>query len=209
MKHAIKSAFKAFAILLMITFIITAINFHLQGGAVAAQKFMVWLFLSVLAFIIIFSYKIIFNKRDKISNNLSEKSSRSLHISQSYLAAAMITGKPKINSKEDILITQIFIAGVVDAQRQIDEFSWKDFYYIYGFLLKENGIHPKTDIESFIEKILYCNQKKPLIGEIMKSGAYSIRDWIKGKHEVGFNLGLTLTGTEKDKIKNIITDYDF
>lgn len=73
---------------------------------------------------------------------------------------------------------QVFILGMVDMFRQIENLNWSQFVNMYGQLLAAYGLEPQHGIEAFVRAVEASLSANNVSVTLMRDGAESIRRFV-------------------------------
>jgi len=112
--------------------------------------------------------------RNKVENNKLKQ----VLILESYLTVSMTLLSDKLSSPPARAGIQIFILGMADMLRQVENLNWKQFISIYNDILSKYELEPSIPIEYFIEAVGNAASTNTDIEKILRLGAQSINLYI-------------------------------
>ena len=99
-------------------------------------------------------------------------------ILKSYLNSSMIMLSEELKNPAVRLGLQVFILGMTDMLRQVEELSWEQFIAIYEATLSEHKLLPSMPVANFVERIGEKASSNEDIEMVMRQGAQSIQMYI-------------------------------
>ena len=98
-----------------------------------------------------------------------------------YLSGSMIILSDRLSNPAVRLGLQVFILGMTDMLRQVEELSWEQFIAIYEATLSEHKLLPSLPVKIFVERIGERASSNGDVEKVMGQGAQSIQMYIADK----------------------------
>ena len=99
-------------------------------------------------------------------------------ILKAYLSGSMIILSDKLSNPAVRLGLQVFILGMTDMLRQVENLSWEQFIAIYEATLSEHKLLPSMPVKIFVERIGERASSNGDVEKVMGQGAQSIQMYI-------------------------------
>ncbi|WP_153022795.1 hypothetical protein [Rhodanobacter thiooxydans] len=95
-----------------------------------------------------------------------------------YLTTCLPLVREKFSDPSVKAGVQVFILGMVDMLRGVEELNWGQFVGAYGAILRSNDLVPSCGAEAFVQRVGSIAASTPNIEKLMRQGAQSIQMYV-------------------------------
>lgn len=103
---------------------------------------------------------------------------------------------------------QIFILGMADMFRQVENLSWKEYVSICKALFKNHNLISSDKVEDFIEQIIHEVRTNHDVAKIMEYGAQSIEMYI-AKNDANAPMDILSVAKFAEKHAKKLTEFNY
>lgn len=102
-----------------------------------------------------------------------------LSLVRTYLSGSfLLLKKTKLNNPGVKPACRIYLIGIVDMIRQVNQLEWAEFLEIIEQVFIDCQLMPKSDMEEYINFVGENASKHEFIGKILQEGAQSIKSYV-------------------------------